>query len=176
MEKLNVNEEVMIHCYKHDGSIHRCWSKGIVLECNDDYCILINMHTIVTESDGRTWCTKEPAIWYLSFHDWFNVICMIRDDGVYYYCNIASPALYDGEAIKYIDYDLDLKVFPDGKNKILDEEEYKHHKEQMNYGDDLDWILHKELNRLIDLAKNGQGPFKKGFSEYWYRIYTNLRD
>ena len=64
---------------------------------------------------------------------WYNVICMIRKTGVYYYCNIASPTLYDGEALKYIDYDLDLKVFPDGNYRVLDEEEYRQHEKQMNY-------------------------------------------
>ena len=50
---------------------------------------------------------------------------MIRKTGIHYYCNIASPSLYDGEAIKNIDYDLDVKVAPNGKSIILDEEEYE---------------------------------------------------
>lgn len=66
---------------------------------------------------------------------------MIRKTGVYYYCNIASPTLYDGEALKYIDYDLDLKVFPDNNYRVLDEEEYKQHAKQMNYSKELDRIL-----------------------------------
>ena len=45
----------------------------------------------MTESDGRMWHTREPAIWYMPKHKWYNVICMIRKTGVYYYSNIASP-------------------------------------------------------------------------------------
>ena len=30
-------------------------------------------------------------------------MCMIRNNGVYYYCNIASPFIFDDNAIKYID-------------------------------------------------------------------------
>ena len=33
-----------------------------------------------------------------------------------YYCNMASPYYLDEEALKYIDYDLDVKVFTDGEN------------------------------------------------------------
>ena len=105
-----VGKKVLIHCYKHDGSIHRCWSKGFILDENDDHFIAINNRTLVTEADGRMWHTREPAICYFPKKKWYNVICMIRKTGVYYYCNIASPTLYDGEALKYIDYDLDLKV------------------------------------------------------------------
>ena len=103
-----VGKKILIHGYKHNGKIHRCWSKGLVLQETDDHYIVINNRTLVTESDGRMWHTREPAIWYMPKHKWYNVICMIRKTGVYYYCNIASPTLYDGEALKYIDYDLDL--------------------------------------------------------------------
>ena len=46
---------------------------------------------------------------------------MIRHSGIYYYCNLASPTIYDGEAIKNIDYDLDVKLYPDRTYQVLDE-------------------------------------------------------
>ena len=97
---------------------------------------------------GECGIQREPAICYFPKKKWYNVICMIRKTGVYYYCNIASPTLYDGEALKYIDYDLDLKVFPDGNYRILDEEEYKQHAKQMNYSKELDKILKKTVKYL----------------------------
>lgn len=169
-------KKVLIHCYKHDGTIHRAWSSGFVLEETKDHFIVINNKTLVTESDGRMWYTREPAICYFPKHKWYNVICMIRKTGVYYYCNIASPTLYDGEALKYIDYDLDLKVFPDKKYRILDEDEYKLHSKQMNYSQELDHILNKQLEVLIELANNKQGPFNPNFTEHWYHVYQDLTD
>ena len=50
---------------------------------------------------------------------------MIRDNGISYYCNLASPYILDQEALKYIDYDLDVKVFADGEKKLLDVDEYE---------------------------------------------------
>ena len=58
---------------------------------------------------------------------------MIRHEGVFYYCNLASPSLYDGEAIRNIDYDLDVKLYPDGGYSILDENEYQEHARVMKY-------------------------------------------
>lgn len=163
--------DVLIHCYKHDGSVHRSWNKGFVLEETDQHFIVINNRILVTESDGRKWYTREPAICFFPKNDWYNVICMIRKNGVHFYCNIASPTLYDGEALKYIDYDLDLKVFPDYKYKVLDEEEYRQHKEEMGYSQELDHILNKQLDVLIEIAKNQEGAFHPDFATHWYQVY-----
>lgn len=171
-----VGKKVLIHCYKHDGSIHRSWSKGLVLQETNEHFIVINNRTLVTEADGRIWHTREPAICYFPKNKWYNVICMIRKTGVYYYCNIASPTLYDGEALKYIDYDLDLKVFPDQKYRILDQEEYKDHARIMNYSDELDKILNEQLQVLIDLSIARRGPFSDSFTKHWYHIYQDLKE
>ena len=48
-----VGKKILIHGYKHNGKIHRCWSKGLVLQETDDHYIVINNRTLVTESDGR---------------------------------------------------------------------------------------------------------------------------
>ena len=171
-----VGKKILIHGYKHNGKIHRCWSKGLVLQETDDHYIVINNRTLVTESDGRMWHTREPAIWYMPKHKWYNVICMIRKTGVYYYCNIASPTLYDGEALKYIDYDLDLKVFPDGNYRILDQEEYRQHAREMGYSEELDEILKKQLDVLIELAVKKGGPFDQDFTKKWYSFYQDLKE
>lgn len=54
--------------------------------------------------------------------------CAVKANGIFYYCNIASPYVIDEGILKYIDYDLDLRVFNDGAFKILDRNEYNYHK------------------------------------------------
>ena len=46
-----VGKKILIHGYKHNGKIHRCWSKGLVLQETDDHYIVINNRTLVTESE-----------------------------------------------------------------------------------------------------------------------------
>ena len=174
MKNSLVGQEVLIHCYKHDGKPHRTWSRCMILEETDRHFIGINNNTLVTESDGRSWVTKEPAICYFPKDRWYNVICMIRSDGIYYYCNIASPILYDGEALKYIDYDLDLKVCPGYRYKVLDEGEYAAHRIKYQYCDELDEIFHEQLNRLIVMTMNASGPFRAGFAQEWYNKYQQM--
>ena len=76
------------------------------------------------------------------------------------------------EVIKYIDYDLDLRVFPDGGYRILDTNEYKYHKKIMKYPPEIDYILKKELNSLIEMKKNNEGPFDKNLIAYYNKFIT----
>lgn len=176
MKKYNIGERYIIHSYKHDGSIHRAWDEAILLEEADDYLVFGNERTKVIESDGRSWKTKEPAIMYFYKNNWYNVIGQYKKDGIYYYCNLASPFVIDQNTIKYIDYDLDLRVFPDGAFKVLDRGEYNYHKNKMNYPEEIDAILKMELTNLIELARNNKGPFAKGTVENYYPIYKKYKN
>lgn len=172
---LKIGENFIIHSYKHDGSIHRSWDEAVLLEITDEYMVFGNEKTKVTESNGRTWKTKEPAILYFYKNQWFNVIGQCKKDGIYYYCNIASPFVIEEKTIKYIDYDLDLRVFPDGSFKILDKGEYNYHKSKMHYSDDLDIILKDELSCLIEKCKLKIFPFDKNQVEIYHKLYDELK-
>ena len=172
---LEIGKVYEIHGYKHNTKIHRSWDEARLLEIHDDYLIFGNERTKVTESDGRTWRTKEPAVLYFFKDNWFNIIGQYKKDGIYYYCNIASPYIIEEDTIKYIDYDLDLRVFPDGSFKVLDRGEYKYHKSLMNYSDKLDMILKSELTELINIVRKKEMAFKKGKVEHYYDLYKNIK-
>lgn len=175
MDKLEIGKKYLIHSYKHDGTIHRSWDEAILLEINDNYLIFGNDRTLVQESDGRTWKTKEPAVIYFYKDRWFNIISQNKNDGIYYYCNMASPYVLEDGTIKYIDYDLDLRVFADDSYKVLDKSEYKYHKEKMNYPKEIDRILNEELKELINMAKRKEGPFDRETIAIYYDKYNMLR-
>lgn len=170
-----VNKVVQTHCYKHNGKIHRIWEESMVLEQTEDYLICANYKTKVIENDGRSHCTKEPAIVFFYKHNWFNIVAQFKDYGLFYYCNIASPYLIDDNVIKYIDYDLDLRVFPDGGYRVLDRNEYKYHKKIMNYSMELDTIINKELKKLIEMKNKNIGPFDINVVNSYLEIYKNLK-
>ena len=174
VEKLEIGKKYQIHGYKHDGKIHRSWDEAVLLEIHDDYLIFGNERTKVTESDGRTWRTKEPAVLYFFYKDWFNIIGQYKKNGVYYYCNMASPFIIEENTIKYIDYDLDLRVFPDGSFKVLDRGEYKYHKRIMNYSDELDKIIKQELSKLILKARLHEDEFSHKTIKDYCELYKKL--
>jgi protein associated with RNAse G/E len=58
---------------------------------------------------------------------WYNVFEIhARDNDQLrgWYCNIGEPAVIDGNTLSYIDLALDLLVFPDGRQIVLDEDEF----------------------------------------------------
>ena len=171
---LKIGDSVFVQSYKHNGSLHRTWSKALVVDILDDLAIVVTDHTWVVESDGRRWLTKEPAICFYYDDKWYNIISMIRKTGIYYYCNIASPSLYDGESIKNIDYDLDVKVFPDGTYSILDQNEYEYHADIMNYPDNIKKIIDAELNDLLNLITEKKGPFDTAYIDNYIMKYFDL--
>ena len=58
---------------------------------------------------------------------WYNIYEIhARDDDSLrgWYCNIGKPALIDGDCLSYVDLALDLLIFPDGRQVVLDEDEF----------------------------------------------------
>lgn len=175
MNTIKVGDRLKIECYKNNGFLDCTSEEAIVLENNDECLIVANEHTRLTEHDGRSHRTREPAVLFFYKKNWFNVIGQLKRQGLFYYCNIATPYIIDGKTIKYIDYDLDLRVFPDGGFRILDRNEYKYHKKIMNYSDDLDLIVHHELSKLIELKKAEKGPFSPGIVVKYYEIFKKIQ-
>lgn len=174
MKNMRIGDNYTIHCYKHDESIHRSWDEAMLLDVCKDYLVFGNNKARVNNSDGRVWYTKEPAIIYYFKNKWYNVITQFKENGIYYYCNIASPTIIEGRVIKYIDYDLDLRVFPDGTYKVLDESEYEYHRKKMGYSKEIDIIVKQELKNLIKLYESGKGPFDKIEVKKYYDKYMLL--
>lgn len=154
-----VESMIYIQSYKYNGLVHRTWSKAFVLKETKDCIITVTHKTWVIESDGRRWFTKEPAICFFYPDRWYNIISMIRKSGIYYYCNVATPCVYDGEALKNIDLDLDVKVFPNGDVELLDEDEFEEHQKQMQYDQDIIDLAKDAAQQLLDKIKKEEYPF-----------------
>lgn len=171
-----IGDKLEIQCYKHNKKVHRAWSEAIVLDVKKDYIVFGNNKTLVTEAEGNTWKTKEPAIMYYFKNKWYNVIAQMKKDGIYYYCNIASPFIIEENTIKYIDYDLDLRIFPKGEYKILDRLEYEYHKKIMGYSKELDIVINKSLEQLIELYKSGVPMFNNKKNKEYCNNYFSLKE
>ena len=171
---MKVGDKLTIHCYKHNGKIDRISGEAIVLDETDEYLVCANNKVKLIENDGRSHRTKEIAILFFYKKEWYNILAQLKKYGLFYYCNIASPYIIDGNIIKYIDYDLDLRIFPDGNFKVLDKNEYRYHKITMRYSDEIDVIVQNSLNKLIDNKNNNAFPFKKEVIEHYYKIYKDI--
>lgn len=162
-----------VQAYKHNGTLHRQWSPAYLAEETEDYWALCSKSSLVTESDGRRWMTNEHAVFLLFKKRWLNVIAMKKANGYCYYVNIASPTINDQGLLRYIDYDLDLKLFPDETIKALDEQEFEHHASLYNYSPELKRAIKKSFKEVREMMEKGTFPFVDSEAD---RIYKRFID
>ena len=175
MDKSSIGKWIRVQSYKQDGSLHRSWDNVMIIDVTDDYIVTGSCASRVVECDGRIWYTKEPAVSIYFLKNWFNIIAMIRGQDVVYYCNIASPSLEDNNVVEYIDYDLDLKLFPDDTIVELDRKEYLFHKEKYAYSDDIDIIVNHEFDRVQDVMKKRLFPFIDEKMKEYIKVYYQIK-
>jgi len=171
---LKIGQKVTLQSYKHDKTLHRIWQEATVLFEDDEAIVVANRRTKVIESNGRFWYTKEPSVCTFYKHRWYNVIGILKPTGICYYCNLSSPIAVDDEALKYIDYDLDVKVSIYHLATLLDQNEYRRHAELMHYPTEITSILESELLRLQDAITRKEPPFRPEIIENWYSLYRSL--
>ncbi len=171
-----IGKFIQVQSYKHDGSLHRTWDNAMIVDYCDDFIVIVSSVTKVIEGDGRKWYTREPAVSIFFFKEWYNVIAMLREENVYYYCNIASPSLIDNHIIKYIDYDLDLKLLVNHDIVRLDEKEYEYHRKKYGYSEKLDKVIRYVNEKVFHMMKKNLFPFDDPKIKRYYREYLKIKD
>ncbi len=171
-----MNKKYRIQCYKHNGKVYQSSDDTVILDDTDEYLVCANYKVNITEPNNKKYKTNELAIIFFYKKNWFNCIAQLKKQGLYYYCNISAPYLIDEDVIKYIDYDLDLRVYPSGTYKVLDFNEYNYHKKKLKYSSDIDIIVKSELEKLIDLCESKKGPFDRLIIEKYKEQFYKLLD
>lgn len=170
-----IGKWIHVQSYKHDKSLHRTWDTAMVVDYNENYIVIVSNRTKVIEGDGRRWYTREPAVSVFFFKEWFNFIAMFKQDAIMYYCNIASPSLIDEDCIKYIDYDLDLKLMPDKNIIQLDTKEYEYHRKKYGYSGDLDLVVKHANEKVKILMEEGSFPFVDQVMKEYYDKFLEIK-
>jgi protein associated with RNAse G/E len=102
--------------------------KAKLLE-DKDSCIVLearfdredtSLHGMILAKGDRFVETYYTNRWYNTFE----IHAREDDQPRGWYCNIGKPAEFDGQVLSYIDLALDLLVFPDGRQIVLDEDEF----------------------------------------------------
>lgn len=105
--------------WRYRGQLVEQDSNRIVLEAYFDRQDMV-LHGMMFGKGDRFVETYYTDRWYNLFE-----IHAREDDRLRgWYCNITRPATFDGLTITYEDLALDLLVFPDGRQIILDEDEF----------------------------------------------------
>ncbi len=114
--KRNLQGEVT---WQYEGRVLRREPNGVVLEAFFNRADMPFVDTVFKQNDRfvETYYTDR----------WYNVFEVYdRDDGRLkgWYCNISRPAEIGPDTVSYVDLALDLWVSSDGKQTVLDEDEF----------------------------------------------------
>lgn len=159
-----------IQAYKYDGELYRQWNGVKVLIETDDYVCCLLYKTKVVEKEGQKWIIKEPTLWFFHKKLFFNGTILWRESGLHYYINLASPFYYEDGKIKYIDFDFDVKIYPNKPFQIVDHFDFEKNKEKW-YNDDIISVINQNL---VLIAKKYQAKDSLFDEFYIYNSFKTL--
>lgn len=172
-------EQCVIKSFKHNGHIHRLWEQNWLVpewrladaQREESAMVVINRQTPIQEASGKQWVSRVPAVSFFLPGQWFNVVALIEEDGVRYYCNIASPPYRQEGVITYIDYDLDVIRTIDESRYVVDQDEYERHKSLYHYPQLVQNKVQEGLYTVLDRIDHNKSPFHDDTVMAYYRSW-----
>jgi protein associated with RNAse G/E len=169
-----------IKSFKYNGHLHRTWLKNgrasidllLPQHLRESFIVTVNERTKIIEADGKTWESRTPGISFFIPDQWYNIIALLEDTGIRYYCNLASPPYLQGNILTYIDYDLDVIRLPNGQVSVVDQEEYERHKIQYQYPSIVEQKVQEALDHLLQRIAKHQTPFQDQEVYYYYEQWV----
>ncbi len=156
-----MNSIINVQAYKHDGTLYRQWNGVKVVEVSQYSIALLMYKTKVQERKGSRWVMREPLVWFFPLDGFFNTMCLIRHTGIYYYVNLSSPPFFEDNTIKFIDYDLDIKLYPGEKTRVVDYPEFNRHVSKYGYPRRLVKKVHSTVKHVLDLIHYREDIFDR---------------
>ena len=146
VQKKNLADEVT---YEYEGVLLKRDENSVTLEAFFDRDDRPYMDTTLKKGDR--------FVEYYYTDRWYNIFAIYdRDDGQIkgWYCNIGKPAVIEDGVVSYVDLALDLWVSADGKQTVLDEDEF----EALALSDGVRQNALIGLNDLKELFLNDKPP------------------
>lgn len=147
VQKKNPADEVT---YQYEGTLLQRDDRSVVLEALFDRADMPFMDVVFKNGDR--------FVEYYYSDRWYNIFAVHDRDTQQikgWYCNIGKPAVMEAGLVSYVDLALDLWVATDGKQTVLDEDEF----EALQLTDDLRRRALQALDELKNLFKSKNPPF-----------------
>ena len=156
-----MRKPVQIQAFKYPNRLHYEWEADLI-ELNEHYAMVachagrkFHHHT-----KQKQFIMPYPSIEIFFFDEWYTFSVSFRDNGeMMHYCNIAMPAQYKDNIISFIDLDLDYLQEPHEDWKVVDEDEFAHNQQVLQYPEALIEGARLGLEKLQRIVATKQSPF-----------------
>ena len=100
------------------------------------------------------------SVEYYWLDRWYNIFRFHEPDGTLrnYYCNVNMPPVLTGGTLDYVDLDIDVLVWPDGRREVLDREEFEANAKAFDYPRTVRSAAENALSELIAMIDGGKLP------------------
>ena len=178
---MNINHKLAVHAYKFNGCLYRTFEFPKLVYKNNDFLILdLSNCRVISQGKNKKFYRSHfqiNSLWIFFYEQWYNLFLNItKNNNFVYYFNVATPYLFEEDAIKYIDLDLDIRVENINTNfekiKVLDMYEFEHHSQVMLYPKKLINKSIETKNQLINDLKSHK--FQKKFNFDFFSKINNL--
>ena len=153
------NEMVRVIYTKYDGSAHRDYPAR---RLNDDEhgTWLGVIRGTASVYHGRPSIEQIPFVLLVPHESWWTGMFNPPPRTSEVYCDITTPARWDGDTVRIIDLDLDVVRRRETQAvELRDEDEFEEHRQQFGYPDRVVTEGHAAARRLLSALGDGSEPF-----------------
>ncbi len=154
-------DRITVRACKYDGRLHRSWEARLARR--DGSLIVLDavfqeeiLHPLLGRIAPGTLSTE-----YYWTDRWYSIFRFSAESGALrcFYCNINTPAEFDGRTLQYLDLDIDVLIAADFSYRVLDRDEFTANAARYGYPPEVLAGAERALTELIALLRGRQFPF-----------------
>lgn len=156
MSFLKIGDVIHVHACKADGSTYRHWQASIESVTTDSIITVAPAGSSVFNRKGESYPIRHHYRAYYWLDRFYNLIEIFKPDGslIHIYINIASPPAWEGDILKFTDYELDISKRPPGLAELVDEDEFAEAVLTYHYSKEFQEKMYKTAREALSLAEN----------------------
>lgn len=159
-----LGELVRVEYTKYDGRPHRGYPAIRLGDDEHGTWIGVPGREFIEATRPFEFKYEDPYVLLVPRHRWWTAMFNAPTRRTEIYCDIATPAAWDGDVVRMVDLDLDVRRRRDADEvELLDEDEFEAHRQRFGYPDDVVMSARAASRFLLTALRTGAEPFAGGY-------------
>lgn len=153
-------QKITVNSRKYDQIIRRTWMCELV-DRNDPLIVLVGEFDRDVKHPGLGSILRGTLSYeYFWLDRWYNIFRFHEPDGSLrnYYCNVAMPPTFENGVLDYVDLDIDVLIWPNGKFEVVDRDDFERNTVKYGYPDEILQRSEKSVGEILGLIERGELP------------------
>jgi protein associated with RNAse G/E len=164
------SEMVRVIYTKYDGSAHRDYPARRLAEDDLGTWVGVTQGT-ASVYHGRPSVEQIPFVLLVPHHAWWTGMFNPPPRTSEVYCDITTPARWEGDTVHIVDLDLDVvRRRESGLVELRDEDEFEEHRVLFGYPDELVEHANAAAKLLLGRLCDGAEPFATQYRKYLQEV------